>query len=92
MHGAEGAERYPLPPRSSILLLDESAPVVWLKITDDAGYATLSPYDIVPHEEKVVDTKSLEDRIARLEEIINEQSNVESSQPIKRVLKESKSN
>ena len=101
VNGKNGAEAYQLPPNSSILLLDETAPIVWLKMTDGAGYPTLSPYDISPHKTQTslveIDTESLEKRIARLEEIVNElsQSNAEPSQPIKRVIsvsKESKSN
>lgn len=74
--GRNGATAFPLAPNSSALLLDETAPIVWLKTTDGAGYPTLTPYDIsVHHDEPTVDTKSLEMRIAKLEEIINEQSN-----------------
>jgi hypothetical protein len=77
-------------PNSSILLLDETAPIVWLKVTDGAGYPTLNAYDITPHEDEVVAaTKSLEDRIQKLEEIVNElkqsESDAEPSQPVKRV-------
>ena len=85
-------------PNSSILLLDETAPIVWLKITDGAGYPTITPYDIAPHKDELqiqqIDTKSLEDRISKLEEIVSEQyvekSNVESSQPIKRIVSAAK--
>ncbi len=41
-----------MPPNSSILLLDETAPIVWLKMTDGAGYPTLNPYDIAPHQDE----------------------------------------
>lgn len=78
VNGRNGAEMYQLAPNSSILLLDESEPIVWLKKTDGAGYPTLIPYSITPYEpEKPVDLKELEDRIKRLEAAINEQSNTE---------------
>ena len=32
--GRGGAEAYQMAPNSSIILLDESAPVIWLKTTD----------------------------------------------------------
>ena len=93
VNGRNGAEALRLPPNSSILLLDETAPIIWLKITDGAGYPTLTPYDISPHQVvpvQQIDTSQLEQRIARLESIINEQygeqSNVGSTQPIKRVV------
>ena len=84
VNGKNGADTYQLPPNSSILLLDESAPIIWLKTTDGAGYATVAAYDIVPHQEEIpVDTKSLEIRISKLEEIINDlnkQSDVKPTQ------------
>jgi hypothetical protein len=76
--GRAGAEAYQLGPDSSILLLDNTAPIVWLVKSDGAGYKTLSAYDIKPHEqEKPVDHfKELEERITKLEETVNaKQSN-----------------
>ncbi len=75
--GRAGAEAYQLAPDSSVLLLDNTAAVVWLVKTDSAGYKSLVPYDIKPHEEaKPVDHfKSLEERITKLEETINGKSN-----------------
>jgi len=76
--GRAGAEAFQLAADSSILLLDNTAPLVWLVKTDGAGYKTLKPYDIKEHEEeKPVDHfKQLEDRIAKLEETVNaKQSN-----------------
>ena len=76
--GRAGAEAYQLSPDSSILVLDNTAPIVWLIKTDGAGYKSLIPYDIKPHEEeKPIDHfKELEDRISKLEETVNaKQSN-----------------
>ena len=74
VNGENGAKAYQLPPNSSILLLDESAPVVWLKTTDGAGYPTLSPYDIKPAEPAKQSDQftALEERITKLEGIIND--------------------
>ena len=71
--GRAGADAYQLGPDSSILLLDNTAPIVWLVKTDGAGYKTLVGYNITPHEEeKPVDHyKELEDRIVKLEETVN---------------------
>ena len=46
--------------------------------TDGAGYKTLTPYDITPHkEEKPVDQyKTLEERISKLEDLVNGKSNI----------------
>lgn len=69
--GQNGAQAYALPPNSSALLLDDTAPIVWLKTTDGAGYPTLTPYDIVPHQIPTpVDASSLEARIKKLEDMI----------------------
>lgn len=76
VNGRNGAETYQMPPNSSALLLDESAPIVWLAQSDGAGYKTLTPYDIKPHEEvPLPDMKSLEDRITKIEEVLKNESN-----------------
>lgn len=81
VNGQHGAEAFQMAPNSSVLLLDESAPLVWLKTTDGAGYPTVTPYSITPYQpEKPVDTKSLEERVTRLEEVLNEQSHFRSTE------------
>lgn len=71
VNGENGAQAYPLAPNSSALLLDESQPLVWLVKTDGAGYKTVSAFNITPHEQTQQPTNAdLEQRIARLEEII----------------------
>lgn len=75
VNGKNGAEAYQMAPNSSILLLDETAPIVWLKTTDGASYPTLSGYRITPIETQVsttsMDYSKLEERIAKIEEYIN---------------------
>lgn len=51
VHGEEGAKAYSLPPNSSILLMDQTDAVIWAKVTDGAGYATLKGFRITPIEE-----------------------------------------
>lgn len=77
VNGRPGADAFNLGPNCSALLLDTTAPIVWLVQTDGAGYKTLNPYDITPHEEKPPEDKykTLEDRITKLEEAINGKSN-----------------
>jgi len=36
--GEQGARAYQLPPNSSTILLDDTAPLIWVKTTDGAGY------------------------------------------------------
>lgn len=73
VNGENGAKAYQMAPNSSVLLLDENAPIVWLKTTDGAGYPNLVPYDIAPHQpEPQIDVKSFDSRLSRLEGIVNE--------------------
>lgn len=72
VNGENGARSYQMGANSSALLLDESGTMVWLCTADGAGYKTVTPYDIVPHKaEPQPDYGSLENRIQRLEEIVN---------------------
>ena len=72
VNGENGAKAYNLGANSSALLLDESGLMVWLVTSDGAGYKSVSAYDIAPHQEAPApDYGSLENRIKRLEEIIN---------------------
>lgn len=75
VNGRPGAEAYAIGPNSSALLLDESGRLVWAVTTDGAGYKTISPYDILPHQDAPApDLSGLEGRIKRLEDIVNEYS------------------
>lgn len=75
MHGRNGADTYHMNPNSSVLLLDETEPLVYLAQTDGAGYKTVTAYDIQLHQElPPVDTHSLEQRITKIEEILNNES------------------
>ena len=73
VNGRNGAEAYTIGPNSSALLLDESGTLVWLVTSDGAGYKTISPYDITPHQTAPApDFGTLENRIKRLEDLVNE--------------------
>lgn len=73
VNGENGAKAYNLGANSSALLLDESGLMVWLVTSDGAGYKSVSAYDITPHQSTPVpDFGTLETRIKRLEEIIND--------------------
>ena len=70
--GENGAKTYQMGANSSALLLDESGTIVWLVTSDGAGYKTVSAYDITPHQTTPApDFGNLEERIKRLEEIVN---------------------
>ena len=72
VNGENGARAFGMGANSSALLLDESGTMVWLCTTDGASYKTVTAYDIVPHQTvPSPDYGSLEDRIKKLEEIVN---------------------
>lgn len=80
VNGKNGAEALQMAPNSSVLLLDETNPIVWLAQTDGAGYKTLTPYSITRYEpEPPVDINALEHRIATLENMIERMMNNESN-------------
>lgn len=73
VNGENGAKAYQLPPNSSALLLDESAPLVWLKQTDSNGFPSLTPYTITEYKpEPEVDLKAIMAKIEELEVRLNE--------------------
>lgn len=75
VNGRNGAMSIQMAPSSSVLVLDETAPLVWLCQTDGAGYLTVTPFDIAPHQEvPQVSVNDLSARLARLEEIVNGKS------------------
>lgn len=72
VNGENGARAYQIAANSSALLLDESGLMVWLVVTDGAGYKSVMPYDITPHQaSQAPDYSGLETRISRLEELVN---------------------
>lgn len=73
VNGEAGARSYRMAPSSSCLLLDETAPLVWLCQTDGAGYMTVSPYSISPYKPpEPVNLNTIMDRLERLEAKLNE--------------------
>ena len=78
VNGENGARAFQMMPNSQALLLDDTAPLVWLASTDGAGYKTVVPYTITPYKPKVINLEDVEARLTKVEELIrNEQSNTE---------------
>ena len=77
VNGENGARAYQMMPNSSVLLLDENNPIVWLAQTDGAGYKTVTPYNITPYAQpEAPDFNSLSDRLKRLEDVIYGKSDI----------------
>lgn len=73
VNGQNGAQAYQMPCNSSVLLLDDNAPIVYLVRTDSACYKTIKPYkisEITPEPD--VDVRSLLDRVNAIERRLNE--------------------
>lgn len=69
VNGRNGADMFRIAPNSSVLLLDENDPIIWFVKTDSAGYKTIIPYDIKPHEdEPVPDVKGIDERLNSIDE------------------------
>jgi hypothetical protein len=93
VHGFEGAQAFNMAPNSNVLLLDESNPIIYIKTTDGAGYPTIKAFTITPYQEKSQpDFQSLEARITRLEEVLNNESNTTNSSQSKSASKSNKAN
>ena len=80
--GRASVEAIKMAPNSSVLLMDKSAPIVWLCTSDGLGNVTSTAYDITEHQDTPpVDVTSLEERVKILEEKINAKSYDRSSKP-----------
>lgn len=83
--GRCGVEALQMAPDSQVLLLDDTAPLVWLCKTDGAGYKTATPFVISAYEEpKPVNLAEINERLARLEELLSDKPNVEPVKSTKR--------
>lgn len=92
VNGRNGADAYQMAPNSSVLLLDETAPIIWLKTTDGASYPSITGYKITPIETQPVmmadeNYSKLEERITRLEGMLDGKSNASDVKPIKTINK-----
>ena len=105
VNGENGAKAFQMPPNSSIILLDESNPKVYIKETDGASYPKLSVYKLVPDEDLIrteaeikdkndkskEQIKKLEERIAVLERFVTNSKAIAAKNEAKAKEKESKS-
>lgn len=72
VNGKASVDAIRMSPNSSILLMDNTAPLVYLCVSDGLGNVTSTAYDIKLHEDvPPVDVRSLEERIASIESTIS---------------------
>lgn len=68
VNGKASVDSMRMAPNSSVLLMDSTAPMVWLCVSDGIGNITSTGYDIAVHKETPpVDTVSIETRLTNLE-------------------------
>ena len=71
VNGKASVDTIQLAPNSSILVMDTSAPIVWMCVSDGIGKVTSTPYDITVHKDKPsLDTESIEQRLSYVEQTI----------------------
>ena len=70
-NGKESIDKLRMVPNSSVLVMDTTAPIVWLCVSDGLGNVTSEPYDISPHREEQPES-DLEKRLAAIEEQLKE--------------------
>lgn len=71
-NGKASIDAIRLAPNSSVFVMDTTAPIVWLCISDSLGNVSATPYDIKQHTEPVpAENQGLEDRLRSLEETVN---------------------
>lgn len=75
VNGENGANALQMAPNSSVIVMDDTAPMVWLCQTDGAGYKTARPFDITPHQAApAINIADIDARLKKLEEIFNAKS------------------
>lgn len=72
VNGKASVDTIQLAPNSSVLVMDTSAPIVWLCVSDGIGKVTSTPYDISVHKTEEVKQSNFEERLSRIEKTIKE--------------------
>ena len=86
VNGKASVDQIQLAPNSSKLVMDSTAPIVWLCVSDGVGRVTATPYDISEHKDAPpIDVSNIEMRLANVESYIKrmmeENSNVKPDAP-----------
>ena len=71
VNGKSSVDALRMAPNSSVLVMDTTAPLVWLCTTDGLGSLTATPYDITPHIE-IKPEDVFEKRLAAIEQKLME--------------------
>lgn len=76
VNGKESAYAYSIGPNSSVVLVDNLSPKIWIVTTDSSGFKAVTGFKIIPDDEEpepIVDDpiKQLAERLDKLEERMN---------------------
>lgn len=77
-NGKDSIDKLRMAPNSSVLVLDTTAPIIWLCVSDGLGNVSAEPYDISPHKEEQPES-DLEKRLTAIEEQLKEVLNGKSN-------------
>ena len=69
VNGKASVDSIQMAPNSSVLVMDTTAPIVWLCVSDGVGRVTATPYDVSKHIDPPA-PDSVEARLAGIEEAI----------------------
>ena len=73
VNGKASVDMMQLAPNSSVLVMDTSAPIVWMCVSDGLGKVTATPSDISVHKEvPPPDMNTIEQRLSAIESAIAE--------------------
>lgn len=73
VNGKASVDTIQLAPNSSVLVMDTSAPIVWMCVSDGVGRVTSTPYDITVHQDTPpVDVNGIEERLSAVENKISQ--------------------
>ena len=71
-NGKASIDALRMAPNSSVLIMDTTAPIVWLCASDGLGNVSSTPYDIKAHQEPAVAAAAdLESRLTAVEGTVN---------------------
>lgn len=86
-NGKASIDALRMAPNSSILIMDTTAPLVWMCVSDGIGNVSATPYDITAHKEpEPVDANTIDARLSAIErtltEVLHGKSNALTAQSI----------
>ena len=91
-NGKASIDALRLAPNSSVLVMDSSAPIIWLCVSDGIGTVTSKAYDITEHKDAPVVNADMEDLHKRLdavekriEEVLKNESHARNAEHIETV-------